>query len=57
MAIRIREVVIRAEISSDVDKEMVPKWKGPSPKTVSKSDIGIITNSFYEQDLQKDNER
>ena len=57
MAIRIREVVIRAEIGSDAAKGEAPKGKGASPETVSKSDTGILTHSFYEHDLQKVNER
>lgn len=57
MAIRIREVVIRAEIGGDAVQGEAPKETGPSPGTVSKSDTGVLTHSFYEQDLQKVNER
>lgn len=57
MALRIREVVIRAEIGSDQDKGGTRQENEPSPETVTQSETGIMTRRFYEQDFQKVNER
>ena len=57
MSLRIREVVIRAEIGGERDGRETHEQNGPSPETVSKSEQGIITNSFYKEDFLKVNER
>lgn len=57
MALRIRELVIRAEIGGHSDARENRRKKESFPSTVSKSEAGILTRRFYEKETFKDNER
>lgn len=57
MTLRIRELVIRAEIGGNADTGENRKKKGSPPATASKSEVGIMTRRFYEKGTIKDNER
>lgn len=57
MTLRIRELVIRAEIGGNADTGESRKKKGSPPGTASKSEAGIMTRRFYEKGTIKDNER
>lgn len=57
MTLRIRELVIRAEIGRDRDSDSSRQERRPrtDPSPGSKPDS--ITRRFYEKDLPHDNER
>ena len=57
MTLRIREVVIRAEIGNDANARAVRKESGQSRETQPKTRPDSLTHRFYEQDLLKVNER
>ena len=57
MTLRIREVVIRAEIGDDTDPGAAPKDSGQPPETVSRSETGSLTLRFYGEDSLKVNDR
>ena len=57
MTLRIRELVIRAEIGGNVDSGESRKKKGSPSVTASKSEAGIMTRRFYEKENFKDNVR
>lgn len=57
MTLRIRELVIRAEVGDNAETGEDRRKKGSPPAVASKSDAGILTRRFYEKDTFKDNER
>ena len=57
MALRIREVVIRAEIGNDVNARTARTESGQPRETQPETRPESLTHRFYEQDLLKVNER
>ena len=57
MTLRIRELVIRAEIGKDSDSDPARKEKRPQPEFPSVSKPVSMTRQFYEEDFLHDNER
>lgn len=57
MTIRIRELVVRAEIGSGPDAEERRNERPSAPAPPSTSEKGRLTRRFYEEDPIKENER
>lgn len=57
MTLRIRELVIHAEIGRDSDPDSVRKEKRPQPESPSVSKPASMTRRFYDDDFSQDNER
>ena len=57
MTLRIREVVIHAEVGADTDSRPADRESAPSGESVSPSEPGSLTRMFYEEDVSKVNER
>ena len=57
MTIRIRELVVRAEIGSGPDAEERLSERLSAPVSPSESESGSLTRRFYEEDPLKENER
>lgn len=57
MTIRIRELVVRAEIGSGPDAEERRNERPSASAPSSTSEKGRLTRRFYEEDPIKENER
>ena len=57
MTLRIRELVIRAEIGGDSDRVESGRDRWSPPEQPSLSDTGTLTRRFYEDGQVKENER
>lgn len=57
MTLRIRELIIRAEIGSDKAGETSRADREVAPDSAQASESGSMTRRFFEEDIRKDNER
>lgn len=57
MTLRIRELIIRAEIGSDKAGETSRADREVTPDSAQASESGSMTRRFFEEDIRKDNER
>lgn len=57
MTLRIRELVIRAEIGGESEKGETRREKRTPSAPASTSEVGIMKRRFYEEESLKDNER
>ena len=57
MTLRIRELVIRAEIGGENGSDTAPLPRRPYPEPSPASRPDSMTVRFYEEDFKKENER
>lgn len=57
MTLRIREIVIRADISDDAPSSGGHNGTDIAPEAETAAESGAMTRRFYEEDYTKDNER
>ena len=57
MTLRIRELIIRAEIGTEQVREGHKTERGTVPDLTQVSESGSMTREFFEEDIRKNNER
>ena len=57
MTLRIRELIIRAEIGTEQVREGPKTERSTIPDLAHVSESGSMTREFFEEDIRKNNER
>lgn len=57
MTLRIRELIIRAEIGTEPVREESKTERDTVPDSAQVSESGSMTRKFFEEDIRKNNER